>query len=273
MGNLARKLAAITRPKVARDYLGWMLSSARTGGHPTRTLLGGIEIGNFSSFSEYHSVPEFVSEEERRFFETWPVGDGVIVDVGANVGLVSLLMARRFPDRPVHAFEPNPSTFAALEANAARNRAGNIQCHRAAVSEAEGTVLFENDPVKRGTASIALQQGEHSAEVPATTLDAFAAAQGVDRIGLLKIDVEGFETLVLRGAARVLAEVRPAVIYFEVCPMLTESRGFDPAGPAQMLADAGYALSRLGERGAPQPAAPADVASIPLLENWLATPR
>lgn len=273
MGSFARKLATVARPEVARDYVNWMLSSARTGGRPTRTLLGGITIGDFSSFSEYHSVREFISEKERRFFETWPMDEGAIIDVGANVGLVSLLMARRFPDRPIHAFEPNPSTFAALEANVARNGAGNIQCHRAAVADREGSILFENDPVKRGTASIAQKEGVHSAEVPAATLDAFAAARGVGQIGLLKIDVEGFETLVLRGATRVLAEVRPAVVYFEVCPMLTESRGFDPAGPAQMLADAGYALSRLGERGAPQPAAPGNVASIARLENWLATPK
>lgn len=271
--KLARNAASLARdPAMVGEYLAWIASSARSGGNPSRHLLDGIEVGGFSSFSEYHSVPEFINAAERRFFEQSSFGDGPIIDVGANIGLVSLVLARRFPDRTIHAFEPNPTTFETLEANIARNGAKKVSCHRYAVSDADGTVMFDNDPVKRGTASISKDGGGHAAEVPATTLDSFAARHGITDIGLLKIDVEGYETLVLRGSRQVLNKIRPAAIYFEVCPALTERAGFDPADPARILLDAGYDLYRLTDSGALTHAAIDEISGI-ALENWLATPR
>jgi FkbM family methyltransferase len=271
--KLARNAASLARdPSMVGEYLAWIASSARSGGNPSRRLLDGIEVGGFSNFSEYHSVPEFINAAERRFFEQSPFGDGPIVDVGANIGLVSLLLARRFPDRDIHAFEPNPTTFETLEANIARNGAKKVSCHRYAVSDADGTVMFDNDPVARGTASISRDGGGHAAEVPAITLDSFVAKHGISAIGLLKIDVEGYETLVLRGAERVLNEIRPSAIYFEVCPALTARAGFGAADPARMLLDAGYDLRRLTDSGTLTPATADEIAGV-ALENWLATPR
>ena len=270
--KLARNAASLARdPSMVGEYLAWIASSARSGGHPSRRLLDGIEVGGFSNFSEYHSIPEFINEAERRFFEQSPFGDGPIVDVGANIGLVSLLLARRFPDRAIHAFEPNPTTFETLEANIARNGASKVSCHRYAVSDADGTVMFDNDPIARGTASISRDGSRHAAEVPAITLDSFVAKHAISSIGLLKIDVEGYETLVFRGAKHVLNEIRPS-IYFEVCPDLTEQAGFGAADPARMLLDAGYDLRRLADDGTFTPATIDEIKGI-VLENWLATPQ
>ena len=271
--KLARNAASLARdPSMVGEYLAWIASSARSGGNPSRRLLDGIEVGGFSNFSDYHSIPEFINEAERRFFEQSPFGDGPIVDVGANIGLVSLLLARRFPNRDIHAFEPNPTTFETLEANIARNGANRVSCHRYAVSDADGTVLFDNNPVARGTASISRDGGGHAAEVPATTLDSFVAKHAITAIGLLKIDVEGYETLVLRGSQHVLSVIRPSAIYFEVCPALTERAGFDAADPARMLLEAGYDLRRLTDSGALMPATTDEISGV-ALENWLATPR
>lgn len=272
MRYIARKLGSAARhPRLAAEYVGWLIASARAGGKPSRTLFGGIEIGGFANFSEYHSLPGYVPDTEQRIFENTPIGDGAIIDVGANMGLVSLLLARRFPDRTIHAFEPNPSTFATLEDNLARNKAPHVVCHRMAVCDAGGTIMFDNDPVNRATASISFSENALSTAVPAITLDSFLEAHRIDSVALLKIDVEGFETLVLSGASRMLAEKRAVSIYFEVCPFLTRRAGFDPAAPAQMLLDAGYKLSRLTESGAIKPAKIADIGEI-VLENWLAVP-
>lgn len=271
--KVARNAAKLIRdPAMLGEYLAWIVSSIHTGGNPSRRLLDGIEIGHFANFSEYHSIPAFINAAERRFFEQSPFGAGPIIDVGANVGLVSLLLARRFPDRTIHAFEPNSTTFETLEANLARNDAAKVFCHRYAVSDADGTVMFDSDPVKRGTASISNKNGDNVAIVPATTLDTFVAEHKIDTIGLLKIDVEGYETLVLGGARRVLCEIRPSAIYFEVCPILTERAGFSAADPARLLVQAGYELYRLIDNGALTSATLDEIASVKL-ENWLATPR
>lgn len=273
IGKLVRNTARVLRdPGIGVDYAGWLISAARHANQPTRTLLDGIEIGGFVNFSEYHSVPRFISAQERRFFEGFAFGAGSIIDVGANVGLVSLLLARRYPDTVIAAFEPNPTTFAALGSNISRNRANHVTAYQLALADKVGSVMFDTDPIKRGTASITADNTANSQAVPATTLDAFATERGLARIGLLKIDVEGFETLVLAGAKHVLAEVRPSAIYFEVCPVLTERSGFPASGPAQTLVDAGYDLFRFGDDGALQSATPAETAVVSL-ENWLATPR
>jgi FkbM family methyltransferase len=270
--KLARNAASLASdPAMVGEYLAWIFSSAKSGGKPSRNLLDGIQVGGFSSFSEYHSVPVFINAAERRFFERSQFGEGPILDVGANIGLVSLLLARRFPDRVIHAFEPNPTTFETLEANIARNGANKVSCHRYAVSDADGTVMFDNDPVARGTASISRDGSRHAAEVPAITLDSFVAKHAISSIGLLKIDVEGYETLVFRGAKHVLNEIRPS-IYFEVCPDLTERAGFGAADPARMLLDAGYDLRRLTDDGTFTPATIDEIEGI-VLENWLATPQ
>lgn len=259
-------------PAMLGEYLGWIVSLVRTGGNPSRRLLDGIEVGHFVNFSEYHSIPAFINAAERCFFERSSFGAGPIIDVGANIGLVSLLLARRFPDRAIHAFEPNPTTFETLEANLARNGATKVSCHRYAVSDTDGTVMFDNDPVKRGTASISRNSGGNVAAVPAKMLDTFVTEHGIDTISLLKIDVEGYETLVLGGARRILDEIRPSAIYFEVCPVLTERAGFSATEPARMLIEAGYDLRRLTDGGVLTPTTLDDIAGV-RLENWLATPR
>jgi FkbM family methyltransferase len=272
--SVLRKIASLLRtPGLTAEYAAWLTSSVATGGKPTRTLLDGIAIGGFSSFSEYHTVPLFINADERAFLETTDFGTGAIIDVGANLGLVSLVLARRFPDRPTHAFEPNPTTFQALIDNVARNTAANIRCHQLAVAGDDGTILFNNDPIKRGTASIATSTSTHSQEVKTIALDSFVAEQGIETIGLIKIDVEGFETLVFGGARNVLERIRPTLIYFETCPILTERAGFPADGPARTLADAGYDLFRFAEGNRLYPATPADVTSGFMLENWVAIPR
>jgi hypothetical protein len=103
-------------------------------------------------------------------------------------------------------------------------------------------------------------------------LDDFVAARGIKRISLLKIDVEGFETLVLRGAKHCLRGIRPRVIYFEVYPSGARNAGFNPEEPAQILSDAGYRLQRLSRSGGLVDASPSDVSGI-VYENWIATDR
>ena len=84
--------------------------------------------------------------------------------------------------------------------------------------------------------------------------------------------MEGYETLVFRGASRTLAEVRPELIFFEVCPDLTRAAGFDVAEPAQMLVDMGYDLKRLESDTDLMPASPEDTSKVLGFENWIGVP-
>lgn len=149
------------------------------------------------------------------------------VDVGANHGYFSVLAARLVgPAGRVFAFEPNPSVFEQLSEHVACNGLSNVVTEREALAEQEGPLeLFVSAcAANSGLSSIApgshlfesgsLDRDRHF-QVHGTTFDRWRRSRGVERIDLLKIDVEGAEMLVLRGMSETLAEAAPAGIICE----------------------------------------------------------
>ncbi len=122
----------------------------------------------------------------------------VFVDVGANVGTYSLFVARRAgPAARVVAFEPHPRTFAKLAFNLAANGAGAVVAKNLAIAAEAGTMPLYSDGggnighaslLKEGTGAV---RGVETVEV--TPLASVLPGLGIQRIDLLKIDVEGFE--------------------------------------------------------------------------------
>lgn len=205
---------------------------------------------------------------ETRLCERVLASGDVAVDVGANIGLYTLQFSRLVGEQGrVHAFEPAPENARRLRINVLLNGAGNVHVSECAVYSSSGSVtlnLFEQrlgswntlgsptlpDPFNRGH-TIAPSA---SLDVPATTLDEYAEDAGIDRIALLKVDVEGAEPDVLAGAAELLAARRIGTILFEVSLPQAASLGHDATMPFAQLAAAGYATHRiqvdgsLGER-------------------------
>ena len=145
------------------------------------------------------------------------VSGGTLIDVGANVGSVSLLLS----DKVDHAilFEPNPLAAARARENLARNQLG-FEVYELALSDAKGEVRFEChggvDTVGRVVVN-GQTIGVGATVVQRTTFDEFLARY--DRphppISLIKIDVEGHENAVLRGMRQFLFERRPPLVMFE----------------------------------------------------------
>jgi FkbM family methyltransferase len=147
-----------------------------------------------------------------------------IVDVGANSGLFSLTAAACSRTAIIHAFEPFPPCQALLERNLSLNSfESRVKIRPEALSEKPGQLdLYVPLEDKAGydETSCSLNSSfrpEHSQvlPVPVITLDDYVAEQKIDRIDLLKIDVETHEPQVLRGAAKVLDQHRP-MIFIEV---------------------------------------------------------
>jgi FkbM family methyltransferase len=160
------------------------------------------------------------------------------VDVGANIGWYALLLATAFPDGLVYAFEPNPSTAAALDRNVALNGVQNVVVRRCAVADRPGTAtLFDTGSGDSGKYS--LRGGVHGVDVPVETLDE-ALADVKRPVSLIKIDVEGFEPEVLLGASRTIEAHRPHIV-FESTPRWYEEK-------RSALRDALSVLEREGYR-------------------------
>ena len=276
MKLLRNALTLISRPALAGDYCQFLLSQAQHGGEFVRAFPAEkVVVGGLSGFSEFHSCANFAKTAEREFLSKFPFGDGPILDVGGNLGLFSLLMARRFPNRTIHAFEPNPSTFKAMRANFERNGCRYAKAYPHALAAHNGEVSFEANPVDRATTHIVPenQYEDPAAKFPlvrvsCVTMDSFIESQGIKQVCLLKVDVEGYEELVFRGADRVLSNGLAQIIYYEVCPELTRRAGFTPDAPSRRLLERGYRLHFLDEDGKLQPADLARISSV-TLENWV----
>lgn len=259
----------LTNPAVARDYWLYWESRLTNSGRAVRTFPDDIRLTELCDFSEFHAVGDFVSAEERRFLSTSPIGEGAIIDVGANLGIVSMMLAKRFPERTIHAFEPAPSTFHALQTNIALNASANIRAMQRAVADRDGEIAFHADPIGRATNSIALSPSDSVVNVRCVTLDAYVEENAIAEIAFLKVDVEGFEATVFQGARRLLSEHRAAVIYYEVCPGNSKNSGAEPQLATRILQQHGYALYRIAENGLLESVDESEVGRT-VLDNWVA---
>ena len=270
MSRLIRNtITLLSHPELAWDYLHYWGSKLAHSGQTIRTLPGGIRITELCNFSEFHAIGSFISEEEREFLSKYPIEAGAIIDVGANLGLVSLVLAKRFPERTIHAFEPGPSTFQALKTNIELNSCLNIRPLQLAVAEHDGEVAFDANPLGRGTSSIANYAGEFVTTLPCTSLDSYAKKTAIENIAFLKVDVEGFEAAVFQGARKILSEQRAAIIYYEVCPANSQKSGLAPELPTEILQQHGYSIFRIDKQAGLTPARISEVHKTEL-DNWVA---
>lgn len=127
----------------------------------------------------------------------------IAFDVGANVGQTVEEIRAVFPVIRIVSFEPLPTTFAALKANT--HDVPNVICVQAALGDAPGGATMTADPLNgQNTLNTSARPDAPTVSVPVLTLDGYCADQGIDRIDLLKIDTEGYEMSVLRGAEQML---------------------------------------------------------------------
>lgn len=158
--------------------------------------------------------------------------DDLFVDVGANVGIYSVLAADI--GASVIAVEPNQAAASVLQQNLAMNRA-NAEVYIAALSDRAGTVFFDSESDATGHIS------SHGVPVACQTLDELLG----DRVAAgVKIDVEGAERLVLEGATRALQEQRLRCVQLEWNEQSLHLFGESRLPVQRLLQGNGYSLYR-----------------------------
>jgi FkbM family methyltransferase len=178
---------------------------------------------------------------------------GTFVDVGANVGFHSVVAARLVgPSGRVVALEPEPQSAAILRANLWRHSVPNALVHAVAASDRPGRVRLAPDPEGRSGSALSASGG---IEADAARLDDLLDGATVD---VLKVDVEGAEPLVLRGAEDTIRRSLDlvAVVEFRL------ERHLDGSEPTDVLAyyeSLGLRLGLLRPSGDVQPASADDV--------------
>lgn len=137
--------------------------------------------------------------------ENLPSG-GTFVEGGAHVGLIAMQVAHARPIAHLHAFEPHPTKFAALKANAERNGV-DLHANPVGLSDAAGARPYD---VQRH----AVDDGA-SGSIPVVTLDDYADQHQIEHIDVLKLDIEGHEINALRGARKLIEDGRIGAITME----------------------------------------------------------
>lgn len=205
--NRGRRARRVTR------WLAWQLWERAVGSPRVIEMHGGVRLvcrphDHVTSLALYCGLYD---SEEMRFLLAWLRRGDTFVDIGANVAPYSLL-STLVPDVSAVAFEPGSLALDRARANIRLNGAEQrVSLVPSAVSDVEGVAWLTADRWAKN----ALVDGSYDGElekVDATTLDRYVHEHGVEGVSLMKIDVEGHEPGVLRGARAVIDEHRPALI-------------------------------------------------------------
>lgn len=209
-------------------YNAYRAIFARTGFYSFNSLLynlslRGLGVLNYESArmsGEQHFIASHVPRIEQ----------GVIIDVGANVGNYSRRLRGSNPDARIYSFEPHPITYKKLREN---TEGLKVRSFNLGVGNAQGTRMLYDYADKDGSSHASMykdvieklhhgQAVEH--EVDVISLDTFVVSEKIDRVGLLKIDTEGHELEVLKGFQQFIMANRVDLIHFEFNEMNMTSR-------------------------------------------------
>lgn len=141
-------------------------------------------------------------------------GGGTFFDIGANYGLLSFGLGARHENVSFHLFEPNPLLVAQMNRTLQEYPNMRIWLNNVAVSNQYGTLRLKINLLHTGGSHISAKD-EEGVVVQAIRLDDYINDHAIEKIDLMKIDVEGFELPALEGASNSLASRRINAVYFE----------------------------------------------------------
>lgn len=180
----------------------------------------------FSDYIESQIFWQGVLEGDRgevKLFKSILKPDDVFIDVGANVGLFTLVAAKRLVDGQIHAFEPVKTNLTRLRANLLLNQFHNVVVNAVALSNISSNrdlfipaVNLNRGIRNTGLASFYVSKQEISRSkkesVSTITLDEYVQRSDLEKVDVIKIDVEGAEMDVLEGGLESLRKFRPIIL-------------------------------------------------------------
>ena len=178
-------------------------------------------------------------DEDERFISKYLRSGDVMIDVGANIGALSLAGAAVVGESGrVFAIEAHPRTFRYLDKNIKLNQFKNIKLINSAIGASPGVVSFAD--IRSDDQNAIAEDGELRVNVD--TLDNLFSSQVAD-VALMKVDVEGFEKHVFEGAKHILLKTK--AVYFEAWETHFNKYNYSTSDVLQMLRSLGFGLFRL----------------------------
>ena len=225
------------------------LSSSRE--HLTMQIHRGLKIRLYSnSRLAGYIYSQAFEMAERHFLRAFLRPNDIFVDIGANIGLFTLIAAERVESTgAVYAFEPSSDTFHRLRENVDLNSLTHVQCYQAALSDQAAqlplTVALNGWEAWNSLAHPTAGDRFTTEEVPCIIWDSFAAQHDlIGKVTMMKIDVEGWETRVLAGATQVLSRDDAPILQVEFTEAAAQAAGSSCQALYSQITELGYGLYR-----------------------------
>lgn len=175
-----------------------------------------------------------------------------VMDVGANIGLLSLNILSAWPEAKIYAFEPGPLQRGVLERIKKFNHIPGLTIYATALADYEGVAAFSSHGDVDASGLDGLQDTKlggptRRLEVAVSTADKWWRANNCPTIHLIKVDVEGAELLVLRGAAELIRTCKP-MLFIEIWPNHIANYPYGEEDLLSWLAREQYELVTLGDQ-------------------------
>lgn len=164
-------------------------------------------------------------EKEFSFFVKMIPNEGILLDIGANIGAMTVFLAEKLPNTIVYAFEPMPDNIRAFKKVISIAKVKNVELFEIAVGDKTGElkmIMPIVNQVKMQGLSHVFEEGNNTSrssgeifEVPIIRLDELGQVTACDKIAAIKMDVEDFEYYVLKGALGLIKKHKP-IIYCEL---------------------------------------------------------
>lgn len=230
--HLRPLIAYMALPYVRHELPGWGKLLGPAGIHsetvwrdaPVKSIRGKfhgyemqMDLRNWSDRQSFFLARFYDLPTQLLLMQLVKSGD-TFIDVGANIGMITMLASRLVGDAgQVHSVEPNPEAYSRLRAHVKNNRLGNVRLYPMAFSDAPGELTLTVLDHHSGSGTLAHVGSEASGHpqqqftVPVTRGDD-ALPSSMNGSMVIKIDVEGFECLAIRGMRRTIEKYQPAFV-------------------------------------------------------------
>jgi FkbM family methyltransferase len=195
----------------------WYYFHKKSGRKPSSNLPFEVTLKNedgiFFCGKDMTSVWIGSSFHEKTIKKYFSLRDGVFIDIGANIGRYVIIVSKHLKSGSVIAIEPEKNNFEILKKNIGLNKLSNVILKNLACSDKVGKIYFYIDGFSSGGHSIKPKKGFRKIYVKTSRVDRILAELKIKRVDLIKIDVEGAEAEVLKGAIKTLKKYHPKIIF------------------------------------------------------------
>lgn len=244
ISNIDRLLRLFSKDKMVGSAIGKLVPENRQykPGTVRRATRNGLNyLLDISDYQQWLIYYGFLNDRPDGLFELVKPGFNII-DVGGNIGQTSMELSRlALPNGHIWAFEPDPVNYQKFKTNLGLNDVPNVEAINMGLgSRGHEARMMPKTEHNRGGSSVQLSDDGKGVLVKITTLDRLVAERGL-KADLIKIDVEGYEMEVLKGAAETLRTQRP-LLFIEVDDELLRAKHTSPSAVIAFLEELGYKI-------------------------------